>query len=141
MLLIPIHEATSEEKVMAGPINRIPVLLPRELGETIIEWALDPKKRPADLAAFVKDLVTNRGVLGPLPTYITSLKFVQAGKETLLIRLPPAELVQDTLTNIPQGGDYPLPPFYKQRLIDGQITDNRDFFAHRIGDYTVAHCT
>lgn len=126
---------------MAGPINRIPVLLPRELGATIIEWSLDPTKRPANLEAFVKDLVTNRGILGELPTYIKSLMFVQAGKETLLIRLPPAELVKDTLANIPQGGDYPLPPFYKQRLIDGQIPDNRDFFTHRIGDYTVAHCT
>ncbi len=126
---------------MSGPINRIPVLLPRELGATIIEWALDPTKRPANLDAFVQDLVTNRGILGELPSYIKSVMFVQASKETLLIRLPPAELVRNTLDTIPQGGDYPLPPFYKQRLIDGQITDNVDFFRHRIGDYTVAHCT
>ncbi|HEX8663193.1 MAG TPA: hypothetical protein VF744_04105, partial [Beijerinckiaceae bacterium] len=104
-------------------------------------WSLDPDTRPANLDEFVKQTT---GIL-ELPKapddYIKALVFVQAGKEVLMIRLPPAELVQNTLDNLNTGGKYPMPDFYEERLLNGQHQDNKEFFTFRVGDYTIAHCT
>jgi hypothetical protein len=121
-------------------IQRITVLNYRTLGQKFIEWALNPASRPNNLADFVQQTT---GILDQFPNYINDFKLVQApDKSQLLLRLPPAELVQDTLTDIAtQQGDYRLPKFYEQKFLHGQHSDKREFFEFRVGDYLIAHCS
>jgi hypothetical protein len=122
------------------PMERINILDYRGLGQKVIQWAQDQTSRPKDLAEFERQLA---GIIEfPLPSYIKSLLLVQNTKDLLLIRLPPADLVEDTLTTISQGGNYRLPGFYEDRLVAGtqETSDNRKFFDFRVGDYSLAHC-
>src|SRR5215467_10826391 len=96
-------------------VPRINVLNYQTLGQKMIQWAKDPNSRPRDLTEFEAQLA---GILEfPLPSYIKSLLIVQNTKDLLLIRLPPAELVDDTLTSVAIGSSYPLPNFYDDRLV------------------------
>jgi hypothetical protein len=121
-------------------IERIKVLNYQELGKKFIQWALDPASRPVDLDGFKAQTV---GIVEqPLPDYITEFKLVQAAnKSQLLLRVPPAELVQDTLTEIAGPGDYRLPEFYEEKFLHGQHSPKREFFELRVGDYLIAHCS
>ena len=121
-------------------VPRINILNYQALGQKMIQWAKDPTTRPRDLIEFETQLA---GILQfPLPSYIKSLLIVQNTKDLLLIRLPPAELVDDTLTSVAQGGLYPLPSFYEDRLVreTADTKNNKAFFEFRVGDYTLAHC-
>jgi hypothetical protein len=120
-------------------IPRIQVKNYNALGDLFIEWALGKTKRPTDLAGFIAQVVPD--IVAPLPYYIETFECVQSDdKKHLLLRLPPAELVQDTIDSIKNRDNYFLPDFYKKRL-DGNILDDRDFFSFRVGDYTIAHCS
>jgi len=132
--------ADRNKRIRAGlNYEGIEVLQPFELGVKFIEWSLDPSSRPPDDMDKFKEQMD--GIIQfPLPRYITKVKIIQADLDTLVIRLPPKELVEDTTTNLPPAGDYPLPDFYAERLIDHQHLDNREFFRFRIGDYTIANC-
>jgi len=121
-------------------IERIKVLDYRRLGQKFIDWALGNTPRPADgdLAGFVAQ---TQGILDVLPAYINDFKMVQApNKSLLLLRLPPADIVQDTLNEIAGPGDYRLPDFYEERFLENQHTDKLEFFQYRVGDYLIAHC-
>jgi len=121
-------------------ITRIQVKNYNALGNLFIEWALDKNKRPATLAGFI-EAVVDTDIVAPLPKYIDTFGgFVQCQKNELLLRLPPAELVKDTLDSIENGDDYFLPPFYAKR-IGGELDNNREFFGFRVGDYVIAHCS
>jgi hypothetical protein len=121
-------------------IERVKVLAYQELGKKFIQWALDPASRPANLAGFITQ--TNGIVEQPLPNYITDFKLVQAeNKSLLLLRVPPAELVQDTLNEIAGPGDYRLPDFYEEKFMHQQHGDKLEFFRLRVGDYLIAHCS
>jgi hypothetical protein len=120
-------------------IPRVNVLDYNALGKKFIEWSLDADARPKDLAELEVQLT---GIVAfPLPDYIKSLLIIQGGKDVLLLRLPPAELIQDTLDETSTGGGaYPLPGFYREKF-EGSPVDNKTFFEFRVGDYTIAHCT
>jgi hypothetical protein len=122
-------------------IERIKVNNYNALGNEFIEWALDDTKAPTNLAGFIEKVV-DTGIIDPLPNYITSFqKAPRNKKEVLLLRLPPAELVQDTLDSIKNKEDYFLPPFYEVRLKGPNPPNDRDFFGFRVGDYVIAHCS
>lgn len=120
-------------------IERIKVLDYRELGRKFIQWARDQSSRPKTLDEFVQQ---TEGIVDTLPSYIQALVFVQSGKEVLFIRLPPAEMVEDTLQELTAdpNEEYALPSFYEERLTGGGSTNNLEFFEKRVGDYTIAHC-
>jgi hypothetical protein len=120
-------------------IPRLNILLHRELGKKIIKWALEPESRPKTLPEFLRE---TQGIIEqPIPDWIKGLQFVQSNMEVLLIRLPPTELVQDTLDRIAAGtGKYPLPDFYEEYLLHGQHQSQQELFEYRVGDYTIAHC-
>jgi hypothetical protein len=120
-------------------IERIKVNDYNALGNQFIEWAMDNTKAPTDLAGFVAKVV-NTGIVDPLPAYIQTFSFFQAKKNQLLIRLPPTDLVQDTIDSIQAGANYFFPDFYAKRIA-GQITNDRDFFGFRVGDYTISWCS
>jgi hypothetical protein len=129
---------TKQQKEVTMPIQRIEVIDDYALGQLFIDWARDPAKWPKDLDAF-KQQTVNTGVLSELPEYIKALMIVQSGKEVLLLRLPPKELVEDTLNSIGNPSAYELRPFYKEFVCDGLHTKDK-FFRFRVGDYTIAHC-
>src|ERR1700730_18183414 len=117
------------------PIKRINVNDYKALGNLFIDWALGNVKPPTDLPGFIKAVVDTE-IVAPLPDYIIDFKPpVQSTKEVLLLRLPPAELVQDTLDNLGKQ-PYFFPPFYDDR-INGRLPNDRDFFGFRVGDYTI----
>lgn len=120
------------------PVERIKVLDYRALGKKFIAWAKDPDLRPKTLAEFVQQTT---GIVDPLPPYIKALQFVQGDKEVLLVRLPPAELVEDTEKAFDGApANYPLPTFYEDKFKHGRDPGNQAFFEYRVGDYTIAHC-
>jgi hypothetical protein len=122
------------------PIPRINVLNYRALGQKMIKWATDRESRPETLPEFVREV---DGIIElPLPAWIKGLQFVQSNNETLLIRLPPKEVVEDSLERIAAGtGRYPFPNFYEQFILEEGEHDQQAIFEFRVGDYTIAHCT
>jgi hypothetical protein len=134
--------ADQRKAVMAGlDYDRIEILQPFELGVKFIEWSLDSNSRPADgdVNGEFKDQMS--AILKfPLPSHIKKVMIIQCPLDTLLLRLPPKELVEDTTTHLPPAGDYPLPDFYAERLVEHKHQDNQEFFRFRIGDYTIALC-
>jgi hypothetical protein len=80
-----------------------------------------------------------------IPSYITSVTFIQNEKETLLVRLPPKELVEDSENTLNTGGAYDIPPFYATDIFNGaqpQIPPANKMRVHamRVGDYTMSNC-
>jgi hypothetical protein len=128
-------------------IPRVNVLDYGALGRKFIEWTTSPETRPKDLTELAAQL---DGIIGPLPDYIKSLMFVQATKDVLLIRLPPADLVEDTRTALSHGGVYGMPTnlktFYTDLVHSNFYADQTKqaerqlSFEFRVGDYLIAHC-
>lgn len=80
-----------------------------------------------------------------LPARIQHLEVVQGRSDTLLLRLPPPDLVKASEQRL-EAGDYSLPAFYNAHY-DGQaptpLPDKAarlKFHAQRIGDYSIANC-
>lgn len=120
-------------------IPRLNILQHRELGKKMIKWALEPDTRPKTLPEFL--LETHGMIEQPIPPWIKGLQFVQSNMEVLLIRLPPADLVQDTIDKIATGtGKYPFPDFYEDHLVRGLHQSQQELFEFRVGDYSIAHC-
>jgi hypothetical protein len=122
------------------PIPRVKVTNYGKLGELMIRWATEPETRPENLPAFVREV--EGAIELPLPSWIKGLQFVQSNNEVLMIRLPPAEFVEDTLERIETGtGKYPFPDFYERFILNPGPHDQKEIFRFRVGDYTIAHCT
>jgi hypothetical protein len=126
-------------------IGRVEVINYRALGKKIIKWSKDARSRPKDLVEFEKQL---KGIVKfPLPEWVKGLQFVQGNLEVLLIRLPPAELMQDTLQDALSKGPYPLPKnledFYLSLAKKGLPTSTAQKMAMlevRTADYTIQCC-
>ena len=80
-----------------------------------------------------------------LPARIQHLEVVKGRSDTLLLRLPPPDLVKASEQRLATG-DYTLPAFYNEHY-DGQaptaLPDKAarlKFHAQRIGDYSIANC-
>jgi hypothetical protein len=95
---------------------------------------------PKNLAEF-RQQCSDAQVGATIPAHITGLTVTQTTKETLFIRLPPKELVEDSEQTL-QTQPYTLPPFYK-RIFGGNdpvVDDKLRLHAERIGDYTMSNC-
>ena len=70
------------------------------------------------------------------------MRFVQDDAETLVVKLPCRELLEQGEAAIAKaGGDYPLPSFYERAFAaKPQVKDKQAFHAERIGDYAIATC-
>lgn len=80
-----------------------------------------------------------------LPARIQNLQVVRGRSDTLLLRLPPADLIKASEQRL-ETQDYSLPAFYGAAY-DGQAATplpdraaRLQFHAQRIGDYTIANC-
>lgn len=121
------------------PIERVEVLDYVAFGRIIVDWALDPAKRPQDLAgvkAALRDVVV-------IPDRIQTVSYVEVAQSDLVIRLPNPDMVQESL-NAFQAGQrndaYPVPLFYRNLLSAGSNMSKLDALYSRIADYTIAQC-
>ena len=92
-----------------------------------------------------KEQLSKAQVFATVPERFTKIEFVSSEQDTILVRLPPKQMIDDSesMLNKP-GATYPLPPFYK-RLFNGMdpvIPESEKFKVHaeRIGDYTISYC-
>jgi hypothetical protein len=92
----------------------------------------------------LKEQCSRAQVGARIPECITGLQVVQMNTETLVIRLPPKEGLEDSEARLAAGSAYMIPAFYK-RVFNGQDPkipegDKLKFHAERIGDYTIGNC-
>lgn len=80
-----------------------------------------------------------------LPARIQCLQVVAGRSDTLLLRLPPPDLIKAAEMRL-ETDDYAMPAFYNEHY-DGQAPTSlpdkaarMKFHAQRIGDYTIANC-
>lgn len=106
--------------------------------------------RPTTLEEFRRQTLQAKcGVV--IPDGVTKLAMIQGDNDTLVVRLPSAEMINGTeqqiagLASDPDGARYPLPDFYLDAW-DGypQKTFDRDelleFNDRRVGEYTINNC-
>lgn len=79
-----------------------------------------------------------------LPKRMKTLEVVTMRSDTMLLRLPPADLVAASEERLTRE-DYTFPPFYDevyehQPLPLGSYENRMRLHARRIGDYTIANC-
>jgi len=112
-------------------------------GALVKKWVRDPNARPKDLADL--RLQCSDAQIGiTIPSYLEDLKFEQPPLNLLLIKLPPAELIEDSENVLKSGSSYDLPLFYEKRFGNPPdlptIKDKLDFHDERVGDYTISLC-
>jgi len=92
-----------------------------------------------------KEQLAKAQVFATVPERFKHIQFVTSDQETLLLKLPPKVMIEDSEAMLgEQGSTYPIPPFYK-RLFNGMdpvIPEDEKFRVHaeRIGDYTISNC-
>lgn len=122
------------------PIERVTIFQYEEFGQKVVQWSLDSTSRPMTLDELKIDC---EGILD-IPERITKLAYVDVELDTLLIRVPNKDMVQESLERFGEGGPdagggYPAPAFYRQVGVQGQ-PPNIDILLSRIADYTIAQC-
>jgi hypothetical protein len=124
--------------------KRISVIDHRLLGQKIVEWTLNPATRPRTIEEFQYQLTGALTVVDPTKT--TKLNFIDTPMDTILIRLPPKEILQqakDTYSNAAISMDqYDFPPYYEVDLAKLKIkgVTAADLFYSSVGDYTTSEC-
>jgi hypothetical protein len=133
-------------------IERIQISNHERWGKLVKTWStgknyLDDDNQypiPQSLDEFKAQLAQAQ-VFATVPDRFTSVKFVTSEEDTIVVKLPPKAMIEDSesLLNQP-GSTYPIPPFYK-RLFNGMdpvIPESDKFKVHaeRIGDYTISLC-
>ena len=95
----------------------------------------------------LKKQCKDAGVGLNLPDFVTDLVVYTHQKSTMVLRLPPADLVAESEKKLKAGATYLLPTFYADALgVSGALphfADDKalmDFHASRIGDYTLSMC-
>ena len=92
-----------------------------------------------------KEQLAKAQVFATVPERFKHIQFVTSDQETLLLKLPPKVMIEDSEAMLNEAGStYPIPPFYK-RLFNGTdpVIPEADKFkvhAERIGDYTISFC-
>ncbi len=133
-------------------IERIQISNHERWGKLVKSWAtgknyLEDENQypiPETIEEF-KEQLAKAQVFATVPDRFTSIKFVTSEQDTIVVKLPPKAMIEDSesLLNQP-GSTYPIPPFYK-RLFNGMdpvIPESEKFRVHaeRIGDYTISLC-
>lgn len=92
-----------------------------------------------------KEQLAKAQVFATVPERFKNIKFVSSEQDTIVVKLPPKAMIEDSesLLNQP-GATYPLPPFYKRLFngLDPVIPEEERLRVHaeRIGDYTISLC-
>jgi len=113
----------------------------KAFGDKVKAWARGTDPLPQSIDEFAAQLaVADVGV--KIPPSVKRVKFVQDDAETLVVKLPCKELLDQGEAAVTKpGGDYALPAFYERAFATKpQIKDKLAFHAERIGDYAIASC-
>ncbi len=79
-----------------------------------------------------------------LPARMKKLQVVRVQSDTMMLRLPPPDMVAASEERLTRQ-EYTMPPFYDeayqhQPVPMDTLEDRLKFHARRIGDYTIANC-
>src|SRR5262245_6083591 len=113
----------------------------RAFGEQVKAWARGTEPLPQTIDEFAAQLAdADIGV--KIPKGIKHVRFVQDDAETLVVKLPCKDLLDQGEAAVAKAGsDYPLPSFYERTFAaKPQVKDKQAFHAERIGDYAIASC-
>ena len=115
-------------------------------GDLVKKWARDKKTRPATIEEFQYQL-DEAGVIAKFPNAFTEIIFIESPYENgkLLIKLPPAELLDEAEKELQDAANYPLPEFYTDDMIDSNLENDTPagrllFHSKRVGEYTIKFC-
>jgi hypothetical protein len=80
-----------------------------------------------------------------IPDWAKKIKFVACEPDTIVIRVPPKHMIEDSEERLSENGaTYPIPDMYKKIFggLDPVIAKEQllDFHASRIGEYTSNLC-
>jgi len=123
------------------PIPRIEVADFIEMGKMVALWVAEPETRPTT----VEELRRQLDGIAVVPDRIKKVEFCQSTLDTLVLRLPVREMIDESIAAMsdPMGdGRYPLPQFYSDfyRPGFGPVMTPLDTLMARVGDYTIAQC-
>jgi|SRR6516165_3730466 hypothetical protein len=121
--------------------SRTKLLNPELVGRKIVEWTLNPSARPDpnDFNEFKNQL---SGGLDIVDRNVTKFQLVETPGDTIVIRLPPPDLILQARNQYTPSFDITKYPFYDYLNIDPQglgITAEQLFYSS-IGSYTTAEC-
>ena len=133
-------------------IDRVQIANNERWGKLVKTWATgrnyledgNSYPKPANLEEF-KEQLARAQVGATIPAHIKSFAFAEAELDTLLVRLPRKEMIEDSEARLTEpGATYPLAPFYK-RVFGGKDpdiakSDILKFHAERMGEYTINNC-
>ncbi len=117
-------------------ISRVTVLDYVGFGKKIAQWAKDPNSRPKTVDE-MKDQCKD---LAHIPDRVKNLDLVESTLDTLVIKLPPKEMIEESERIIPGLSSYPTPSYYYQKFLNSSSMTNEDFLYSRIADYTIGQC-
>lgn len=119
-------------------IRRVEILDHKAFGKMVAEWSIKPETRPQSLAALKAACA---GMLR-IPARITNLTFVDVPLDTMVVRVPNKEMVEEAVERFgddPTSRDYPAPAFY--RMVGGATSPPAlETLYCRIADYTIGQC-
>jgi hypothetical protein len=118
-----------------APLPRMAVKDHALLGRKVAEWAKDPASRPKTVTEFRQQLLdVDPGAT--IPDRITGVLFVQPTWDTLVVRLPTKELIEESERNMSRTpAKYKMPDFYSKTSLSAL-----ELLYSRIGDYTISEC-
>lgn len=128
-------------------ISRIKIGNYVEFGKQVKKWAeTSAANRPKTIGE-VKDELAKTGAKVVFPedrfNDDSEVIFVESKLyDEWVVRLPPIEMVNESVSRIQNGGGYPtehLPTYYRDYLTSGSEYDE-EFLYSRIADYTIAQC-
>lgn len=115
-------------------------------GKLVVSWVQDPSTAPQDLAAFRQIIKTLQGDIHP---GVKDFRLIVGTTDTIILRLPPKELVNQMLTQLENKKiGYTLPEFYQKHAFVNAVPKVKDddsegkkaLYHCRIADYSLGQC-
>lgn len=107
-------------------------------GRLILKMALgelDPARIPEDV---MREILADFGIAVPDDW---SIQFLPRPAKTFVAMYPAADMAQAALCRFRQdGADYQLPPQYAEWVGGSSTLGKEEFYAFRVGDYTLNYC-
>jgi len=122
-------------------------------GKLVRSWATGvnhvvpgkPAPTPPQTLDDLKEQCQKAGIGISIPSFVTGLQLVRMPKDTLTLRLPAKELVEEVERDLKaSGAKYPIPQYYDEAYgmaLDVPDPDERvKLQTCRIGDYSISLC-
>ena len=122
-------------------------------GKLVKSWAtgknyVNPGAGPIAIPRTLDDLLRTAGEIGlriTFPDGMVGLAVIQYSPQTVVIKLPPKDMVEETEAKLKQeNAKYPMPKFYEEffGIPLPPLAEAQRFQLHaaRIGDYSIRNC-